>query len=392
MRKKLHPRTRVVHPPGGSEPGGSLSPPIHQTSTFRLASAADGAELSAQTHPSRLYTRWGNPTTRILEKAVAELEGGEDALAVASGMGAISCAVLTLVRGGDHIVAGKTLYAATTELFARVLPGYGVETTLVDPSDPRNFEAAIRPETRLVYVESPANPTLAVTDIRGVARIAGKRRIPVVADNTFATPHNQLPLALGATAVVHSATKYLGGHTDVTAGVVIGRRAFVRKAWYTLKVLGPTLSPFDSWLLIRGLRTFALRMERHDRNALELARFLEAHPRVLRVHYPGLASHPDHALARRQMRGGFGGMLSLEVRGGYRAAKRFVESLRIAVLAVSLGGVETLVSHPASMTHGPLRPEERARAGISEGLVRVSVGIEDIGDLKADFDRALRKG
>jgi methionine-gamma-lyase len=392
MRKSLSQRTLAVHPPGVSELGKSLSPPIHQTTTFRLDSAAEGARLSEETHPTELYTRWGNPTTRILERAVAELEGAQEGLATGSGMGAISAAVLTFVRGGDHVVAGKTLYAATSELFTRVLPAYGVTATLVDPSDPANFERALERNTKLVYVESPANPTMSMTDIRAVARIARSRRIPVLADNTFATPFNQNPVSLGATAVVHSATKYIGGHTDVTAGMIVGSRAFIRKAWYTLKVFGPTLSPFDSWLLVRGLRTFALRMERHNGNALELARFLESHPKVRRVHYPGLRSHPDHAVARRQMRGGFGGMLALEIRGGYRAAKRFVESVRVAVLAVSLGGVETLVEHPASMTHGPLSPEDRKRAGISEGLVRVSVGIEDIEDLRADFDQALRKG
>lgn len=390
-RRELDSRTRVVHPPGVEELGSSLTPPIHQTSTFRLDSVEHGAALSESSHPEELYTRWGNPTTRILERAVAELEGADDAIATASGMGAISCAILALVRGGDHVVAGKTLYAATNEMFERFLPEYGVEATLVEPTDPKAFEAAIRPNTRLIYVETPANPNLEITDIEAIGKMAKKRRIPMLADNTFATPFNTNPMAFGATGVVHSATKYLGGHSDLTAGIITGTRSFIEKAWYRVKLFGPTLSPFDSWLAIRGLRTFALRMERHNANALRLAKFLAAHPRVKAVQYPGLGDHPQYRVARRIMKPGFGGMLSMEVQGGFEGGRRFAENVEVGVLAVSLGGVETLVEHPASMTHGPLTPEQRARAGISEGLVRISVGIEDIEDLERDFDRALRK-
>ncbi len=391
-RRSLQPRTKAVHPPDVEKLGTALSPPIYQSSTFRLESVAEGAQFSEETHPDRFYTRWGNPTTRVFEKSVAELEGAQDALATASGMGAISAAILASVKGGDHVVAGKTLYTATSEIFHRYLPQHGVETTFVDPTDPGAFDDAIRKNTRLIYVETPANPTLGITDLAAIGKIAKERRIPWLADNTFASPYNQNPVAYGATASLHSATKYLGGHSDITAGVIAGSRKFLEKAWYQLKILGPTLSPFDSWLAIRGMRTFALRMEAHNKNALALARWLEEHPRVDRVHYPGLRSHPHHKIAKRQMKPGFSGVLSLEVKGGFAAGRRFAERVQVATLAVSLGGVETLVEHPASMTHGPLTPAERKKAGISEGLVRVSVGIEDIEDLKQDFDRALGKG
>lgn len=383
------PHTRTVHPPHVDGLGAGLTPAIIQSSTFRLDSVEQGADFTDATHPDRFYTRWGNPTTRVFERAVAELEGAEEALATGSGMGAISAAIMTLVKGGDHVVAGNTLYTATNELFSRFLPEYGVTATYVDASDPANFAAAIRPNTTLIYVETPANPTLGITDLAAVGAIAAEHGIAWLVDNTFATPYNQNPIAHGATASLHSATKYLNGHTDVTAGVVAGSDEFIRRVWYTIKLLGPTLSPFDSWLAIRGLRTFAMRMERHNRNALELARHFETHDAIDRVFYPGLPAHAGHDVAARIMPGGFGGMLSLEVRGGYEAGKRFVENVRIAELAVSLGGVETLVEHPASMTHGPLTDEDRERAGVSEGLVRVSVGVEDIEDLKHDFDRAL---
>jgi len=388
-RDALDEKTRVVHPPGASELDEGLSPPIFLSSTFRLRSVQQGAEFAETRHPEKFYTRWGNPTTRLFERAVAELEGAEDALATSSGMGAISCAILSLVRGGDHVVAGTTLYAATSELFGSFLPHYGVRTDFVDPTDPDAFERAVRDDTRLVYVETPANPTLGITDLERVGALARERRIPMLADNTFATPYNQNPIRHGATGVLHSVTKYLSGHTDITSGIIAGSREFIQKAWYALKLFGPTQSPLDSWLALRGLRTFALRIERQNDNAMALARFLDEHPRIERVYYPGLPSHRGHDVAARIMGRGFGGMLAMELRGGFDAGRRFAEGVRVATLAVSLGGIETLVEHPASMTHGPLSPGERRRAGISDGLVRVSVGIEEVEDLKRDFDQAL---
>jgi cystathionine beta-lyase/cystathionine gamma-synthase len=388
MRHAWHLSTRSVHPKGERELGPSLTAPIYQTSVFALQSAKAGARMAAATHPERYYTRWGNPTTQVVEEAVAELEGGEAALATSSGMGAISMAVLACVRQGDHIVAGRTLYTATEELFTRILPSFGITHTLVDMADPASAAHAFRPSTKVVYIETPANPTLVLSDIAALAKLGRAHGAEVIVDNTFATPVNQRPLALGATVVIHSATKYLGGHHDLTGGLIVGSKAFLRRAWQFLKILGPTMSPFDSWLVIRGLKTLALRVARHNANAHALAAFLEGHRAVAQVHYPGLRSFPQHALARQQMRG-FGGVLSFEVRGGFPAGRRFVERVRLARLAVSLGGVETLVQHPASMSHGPLTAAERKKSGINDALIRVSVGVEDVRDLKADFAQAL---
>lgn len=381
--------TLVVHPlpARGHAP---LAQPIYQASTWRLARAAQGARFARATAPRDFYHRWGNPTVRALEDALARLEGGESALCTASGMGAVSTAVLTALGGSARVAAQRTLYAATSELLTELLPPYGVGTAFFDPRDARSLRDALASGPKLVYVETPANPTMELTDLASVSRAARRAGAMTVCDNTFATPLNQRPLDLGCDAVVHSMTKYLGGHSDLTGGVLVGSRRFVADAWFNFKILGPSLSPHDAFLALRGLKTLALRVARQNENALALAEFLEGHRRVARVRYPGLRSHPQHALARRQMRG-FGGMLSFEVEGGWRAGKRVVEALRVATLAVSLGGVETLVQHPASMTHGPLTPEQRARSAIPEGLIRVSVGIEHIDDLREDFAQALAK-
>ena len=380
--------TRAVHAGASAGGGTSVSPPIFQTSTFRFESVEQGAELSASKAPSQLYTRWGNPTTRQLERACAELEGGEAALCFASGMAAGSSAVLSLLQAGDHVVAADCLYAGMTELFERVLGRFGVATTFVEPSDAHAFERALRPETKLIFVETPANPTLAITDLVEVARIGKAHGAFTLADNTWASPVNTRPLELGIDGVFHSSTKYLNGHTDVIAGCVVGRAAWIERVWSVLKVFGGCPSPHDSWLVLRGLRTLPLRVARQNESALALARALAEHPAVSDVHYPGLEQHPGHAVARRQMRG-FGGMLAFEVRGGLAAGRTVLEALRVATHAVSLGGVETLAVHPASTTHSPLTPEERARGGIGEGLIRVSVGLEDVADLIVDFRRAL---
>jgi cystathionine beta-lyase/cystathionine gamma-synthase len=294
------------------------------------------------------------------------------------------------VAGSHHIAAQRTLYAATSELLTDLLPPFGATHAFFNPHDPGSLKAALTPDTKLVYVETPANPTMELTDLRAVTRIAREAGALTICDNTFASPINQRPLELGCDAVVHSMTKSIGGHNDLTGGVLIGSKAFVAKAWFNFKILGPSLSPHDAFLAQRGLQTLALRAQRQNENALALAEFLEAHPKVERVHYPGLKSFPQHDLARRQMKG-FGGMLSFELKGGMAAGKRAAEAVRVATLAVSLGGVETLVQHPASMTHGPLKPQDRQRAGIREGLIRVSVGIEHVEDLKADFAQALAK-
>jgi methionine-gamma-lyase len=340
--------------------------------------------------PGELYTRWGNPTLKQLEAALADLEGGEASLVTASGMAAASVAILTGLREGDHVVGGRAAYAGVLEIQTGLLPRFGVRSTLVENGDADAYRRALRPDTKLILVETPANPTLAVTDLAAVARLARARGIRTLADNTFATPINQNPIALGIDAVFHSATKALAGHSDVSAGVVVGSKRFIREAWYTLKLLGPVLNPFDGWLVLRGLRTLALRARRQSENAMAVAKFLAGHPAVAKVHYPGLASHPGHRVARRQMRG-FGGMLSFDLKGGLRAGVRLVESVRVATLAVSLGGVETLIQHPASMTHTMIPRRAREEAGITDGQIRLSCGIEDSEDLLEDLARALRR-
>jgi methionine-gamma-lyase len=303
-------------------------------------------------------------------------------------MGAIMLVILGLLRNGDHLIAQKTHYVGTMKALDSWLPRYGIGVTLVDQTDIAAFEAALRPETRLIFLETPTNPTLAMTDIAGVAALARERGITTCIDNTFATPINQRPLEHGIDLVVHSATKYLGGHSDVTAGAIVGDRERIEALWHGLIIFGMISHPFEAWLLARGLQTLPFRVARQNSNAQAVAESLESDPRVDRVYYPGLPSHPQHELARRQM-DGFGGMVVFELAGGFEAARSFAARLKLARRAVSLGGTETLAVHAASMIHARLTPEQRAEAGISENLIRVSIGLEDAGDIIADFDQAL---
>jgi methionine-gamma-lyase len=381
-------QTKAVHASREHNLTHAVSSPIWQTSTFHADSAEHFAEIATGMRPAEFYTRYGNPTHRQAEATIAALEGGEAALLAASGMGAIFTAMLSNLRAGDHLVAQRDLYAGTAALIKELLPRWGIEHTFVEQTDAADFAQAVRPDTKLIYVETPTNPLMRITDLRAVAALGRERGITTIADNTFATPINQRPLALGIDVCVHSATKYLGGHSDLTAGVVVGGREFVERAWKFGLVAGAVLSPFDAWLLLRGLRTLGLRVERHNANALALARFLETHPRVERVHYPGLETHPQHALARAQM-GGFTGMLALEVRGGHHAAEQFIGALRLGVNAASLGGYETLVVHPVAMWGRQPTDEQRAGLEIGDNLVRVSVGLEDERDLLRDFAQAL---
>jgi methionine-gamma-lyase len=383
--------TRAIH--GGRIPDANkaVAPPIYQTATFRYDTVEEGAQLGAETGPGYFYTRWGNPTTDLFEQKMALLEGGQAALGTASGMAAIATAVTSLLRAGDHVVAPKAVYQATFELCHTVLPRYGVEVTFLDDPEVGAYERAMRPNTRLLYIETPNNPLLGITDIAGVVALARAHGARTIADNTFATPYNQTPLALGVDVVCHSATKYLGGHHDVTAGVIIGPRDLIRQCVRTLRIFGGVLDPFAAFLLLRGLMTLGLRVERHNANASALAQQLGRHPKVARVYYPGLPDHPRHQVAARQMIRGFGGMLSMEVRGDVAAGARCVEALRVGRLGVSLGGVSTLVAHPASTTSVNMPREVRLQAGISDGLIRISVGVEDLPDLLEDFDQALAR-
>jgi methionine-gamma-lyase len=383
-------QTKAVYTSKKVNRTSAISPPIWQTTTFSAETAEEFAEIAVATKPAEFYTRYGNPNHKMVEETMAALEGGEAALVAGSGMGAIFPAIAGNLQSGDHIIAQLNHYAAVTTLLKEFLPRWGIAVTFVDQTITSQFADAIRPQTKLIYVETPVNPLMQITDLRSLVNLARTHGITTICDNTFATPINQRPLELGIDAVVHSATKYIGGHHDVSAGVLVGSKEMVERTWRFALVAGATLSPFDGWLLLRGLRTLGLRVERHNQNGMALAKFLERSPKVSRVHYPGLASHPQHELARSQM-SGFTGMLSVELRGGYAAADRLISSLELATRAASLGGFETLVVHPASMWSLQLSRELREQTGINEGLVRISVGLEDEIDLLRDFERALQQ-
>jgi len=388
--KKLKKGTKAIF----SEPcplTGSHVRPIYQTSTFIFENVEQGARRFAGEEEGYIYTRLGNPTVTDFEKKIALLEGGEAAAAFGSGMGAITAPIMALVSAGDHIVSAKTLYGCTHAFLSHLITRFGVETTFVDATDVKNIEAAIRPNTKVVYVESPANPNMALVDITAVAQVAHKHGAKVIVDNTFMTPYWQRPLELGCDVVVHSATKYIGGHGLVVAGVTVGAKDFIDEVKVTtLKDIGAVISPFDAWLLTIGLKTLGVRMEKHETNAMMVAKWLEENPKVDKVYYPGLASHPQYALAKKQAEG-FGAMIAFELKGGMDAGVTLMNSVEMIHLAVSLGNVDSLIQHPASMTHSPYTEEERLAAGISDGLVRLSVGIEEPEDILADLEQAFAK-
>ena len=373
---------------------GALATPIYSTSTFEFASAEQGGARFAGQEDGYIYSRLGNPTVAVLEEKLAALEHAEAAVAVSSGMGAVTTALWTALKSGDHVVADETLYGCTFAYLSHGISRYGVDVTFVDTSDLERVRAALRPNTRVLYLETPANPNLKIVDLTALAALAHQNSPDtlVIVDNTFATPCLQRPLDLGCDVVLHSATKYLNGHGDVIAGIVAGRGDFIGQCkMFGLKdMTGAVLGAFEAYLIIRGMKTLPLRVARHCENALRVARFLAQHPSVERVYYPGLESHPGHAIAARQMRGGFGGIVAFEVRGGFDAGKKAINSVQLAKVAVSLGDCETLIEHPASMTHSAYTPEERAEAGISEGLIRLSVGLEDAEDIIADLQQALK--
>lgn len=381
--------TKAVHAGQDPDPAtGSVSVPIYQTSTFVFESAEQGAARFAGKEEGYIYTRLGNPTVRALERNVAELEAGEDARACASGMAAIHAAVASIVKKGDHVVASDGLYGGTVKLFMDILPKFGIEFSFVNSSNVTNVERAITDDTKIIFVETPANPTLRLTDLKAVAGIAQKRGIITMADNTFMSPYFQQPLKMGIDVSIHSLTKYLGGHSDLVGGIIVSSKSFFKTLDPVLKNTGGTLAPFDAWLTLRGIKTLPLRMEKHNENAVKVAEFLEAHRKIERVHYPGLKSHQQYELAKTQMRG-FGGMISFELKGGLEKGVKLMNSVKLCTLAVSLGAVETLIEHPASMTHAIVRREERLKAGITDGLVRLSVGIENVEDIIRDLEQAL---
>lgn len=380
--------TTLIHGDHSDAYGTSVTPPIFQTSTFSFDDAETMAAAARTPTYERFYTRYGNPNHGSVERILAAIEGAQAAMVSASGMGAISSTALALTAAGDHVVAQRAIYDGTRQLLATVLSRFGVGVTFVDQSKPDEFAAAMRPQTRLVMLESPSNPLLGITDIAAISKIAHAGGALVAIDNTIATPVNQRPLALGVDLVLHSATKYLGGHSDLIAGAVVGSKELVARVWETHHIIGPSLGPFEAWLLLRGLRTLELRVQRHNANALAVARFLEEHPRVRRVYYPGLASHPDHALARKQM-SGFGGLLSVELDTDFAGARNAVDKLQLFHSAASLGGVESLVAQPAAMWPQSSTAADARAMGIIPSLLRLSIGIERAEDLIADLDRAL---
>lgn len=374
--------TEAIH--AGQEPDsatGAVTVPIYQTSTY--------AQEGLGRHKGFEYARTQNPTRTALERNLAALENGRACFAFASGMAATN-AVMTLLKSGDHVIVSDNTYGGTFRLFDKVLRNFGLEFSYVDAREPHNVEEAARAETRMVFIETPTNPVMSLVDIRAVSEITKRRGVRLVVDNTFMSPFFQRPLDMGADIVVHSTTKYLNGHSDSVGGaVILNDEEDIRAMAFIQNAAGAILSPMDSWLVMRGTKTLAVRMRQHDENGRIVAQFLAEHPKIQKVYYPGLESHPQHELARRQM-SGFGGMIAFET-GSLENAKQVLESVRLCTLGESLGGVETLISHPATMTHASVPEPERNRLGITDGLVRVSVGIEDVEDIVADLDQALSK-
>jgi len=374
--------TKAIH--AGIEPDpstGSIMTPIHLTSTY--------VQQGLGKHKGYEYSRVSNPTRTVLEKNIAALENGKQGLAFASGMAA-EAAIFQLLKAGDHAIASRNVYGGTYRLAKLVLNDYGLEFDFVDTTDVATIKAAIKPNTKMVFVETPTNPTMEITDLAAVAKLCRAKKLVSVVDNTFATPYLQNPLKFGIDIVLHSATKYLNGHSDMLGGlVVLNSRPLTERLRFIQKSVGAIMSPFEAWMCLRGIKTLAVRMARHDMNALEVAAFLHTHRKVKKLNYPGLLSHPQHRLAQKQMRG-FGGMISFDL-GSLEKAKKLLSAVRLCSLAESLGGVETLISHPATMTHASVPPDERERIGVTDGLVRISVGIEDVEDIIADLKQALAR-
>lgn len=381
--------SKLVHAGAPKDGRGSVVTPIYQTSTFSFESAEHGAACFAGEADGFIYTRLGNPTIRALEDCVKAVEEGAGAVATSSGMGAVSTAYLALLAAGDHVVSTASVYGPSRTLMEGHLSKFGVKASYVDTSSLALVRGAIRPETKMIYVETPSNPLMQITDITAVAELAHRQGALLVVDSTFASPYLQKPLTLGADVVLHSVTKFIGGHADVVGGILVAQTdEIARRLRKMMTLVGCNMDPHQAFLVHRGIKTLAVRVERAQANAAEVARFIEDRPDVAWVRYIGLPSHPQHALARRQM-SGFGSMISFELKGGFEAGKRLMNRVKLAALAVSLGGVESLIEHPASMTHSGVSPQELRDAGITEGLVRYSVGIEDVRDIIEDLKQAL---
>ena len=383
--------SKLIHAGGIVDEKGSAVTPIYQTSTFRFANADQGARRFAGEEAGYIYTRLGNPTVEDLENTLAELENGCGGLATASGMAAVNTVYLTLLGQGDHVLSHNSLYGPSRVIMEKVYPRFGVESSFIDCTDLDQVERGLRPNTKLLYLETPANPTMGITDLEAACGLARERGILSCVDNTFCSPYLQRPLDLGADIVLHSMTKFINGHADIVGGVVVAKdKAVYDRLAFMMTNMGFNIDPHQAFLARRGLKTLSIRIERAQESAQKIAEYLESHPKVEWVLYPGLPSHPQYELGRRQMDGP-GAMISFEVKGGVAAGKTVMDSVQLAVLAVSLGGVETLIQHPASMTHSKIPQEERVKAGITDGLVRLSIGIEDVEDILSDLEQALAR-
>jgi len=383
--------TKLIHSGAFDDEFGSATVPIYQTSTFKFKNAQHGADCFSGKSSGYIYTRIANPTIRALEQNIAELENGYDGIATSSGMGAVSSVYMALLGAGQHIVSSDAVYGPARGLLEQDLSRFGVEATFVNTSDTDQVLAAIKPNTRVLYIETPANPTLNITDISACARITRERGLLLVVDNTFCSPYLQKPLELGADVVLHSVTKFINGHADIVGGVIVARDPEIyKRIRHSMVYLGTNMDPTQAFMVLRGLKTLAIRIDRAQESAMKIAEFLESHPKVDWIKYPGLRSHPQYPLALKQMRG-FGSMMSFGLKGGYEAGRQLMDNVHLAMLAVSLGGVETLIQHPASMTHAAVSREDKLSAGITDDLVRFSVGIEDVEDIMEDLRQALNK-
>lgn len=383
--------TDVIHAKRYVDPvTGSHVAPIYQTSTFILPDFDKAVYLNQNIDQGFVYSRFGNPSVREFEEKIAYLEGAEDAVGTASGLGAISTAIMSLIKQGDHIIFGDVIYGCTFALFTKILPSFGIEYSIVDTTDVDAIKKAIRPNTALVYVETPANPVLKISDIEEIAKmLKNYEGIKLVVDSTFASPYLQNPIKLGADVVVHSATKYIGGHGNVTAGVIAGSKECMDRCRMPfLQCFGAVMDPFGAWQLVNGMKTLAVRMEKHCENAMKVAKFLQQHDMVDKVYYPGLPENPGYAVAKKQMRG-FGGMMSVDIKGGVDAVRTVMNNVKVFSLATSLGNVDSLIQHSPTMSHFDMTPEQRHAVGILDGQVRLSIGIEDAEDLIEDLDQAL---
>lgn len=389
--KKLGFESTLIHGGGFKDPLGSPTVPIYQTSTFTFKSADHGAACFSGDEDGYIYTRLGNPTIGALENLVADLENGFGGIAVSSGMGAVNTIYMTLLNQGDHIISSAAVYGPSRSVMEKHWSRFGVESTYINTANLEDIKAAIKPNTKVLYIETPANPTMDITDIKAASQLAREHGIVTVVDNTFSSPHLQKPLDLGADVVFHSMTKFLNGHADVVAGIIVAKEKELYQQLRSMMInLGVNMDPHQAYLVHRGIKTLSIRIDRAQQSAMKIAEFLENHPKVEWVKYPGLPSHQQHDLAKKQMKG-FGTMLSFGLKGGFEAGKIVMDSVQVAMLAVSLGGVETLIQHPASMTHAKVSKESKLKAGITDGLVRYSVGIENVEDLIADLEQALDK-